>query len=146
MKQPGRKSASALATVTTFPTRMLAPPDDLTPQEAEVWCRVVATKPADWFDAGSTPLLAQFCRATVQSDRIAGLVEQVSLALLTDANELGRYKELRKIQAQLSAELTSLATKMRLSQQSRYGARGADGAAGKASGRKPWQSPVVAEN
>ena len=139
MKQRGRKSTASLATVTALPLRMLAVPDDLTGEEAEVWSRVAATKPGDWWDAGSTPLLAQYARAVVQSETVAELVRTVLTNLVTDPDELARYKELRKIQAALSAEIASLATKMRLTQQARYNAKNSDTASRKVNGRKPWQ-------
>lgn len=138
MKQRGRQSGSALTSVTAFPIRLLEPPEDLSDQEACVWARVVATKPADWWDAGSIPLLAQYARAAAQSDVVAELVRRVSEALVSDPDELGRYKDLRKIQAALSAEMTSLATKMRLTQQSRYNHKNSDTASRKAVANKPW--------
>lgn len=138
-----RRSAAALAVVTAMPTRLLAPPADLSPEEATVWARVVATKPSDWWDAGSVPILAQYARACVQSDMVAGLVRTVSQALLSDPDELGRYKELRKIQAQLSGEMGTLARAMRLTQQARYRADKADTTSRKASGNRPWQTHDV---
>lgn len=138
MKQAGRKSAAELATVTALPIRLLAPPADLSVEECEVWARVVATKPGEWWDAGSTPLLAQYCRAVVQAELVATLVSQVGSVMLTDAGKLGEYKELRKIQAGLSGEITTLARSMRLTQQSRYNAKNSDTASRKADGRKPW--------
>lgn len=145
MKQRGRKSAAQLATVTALPMRMLEPPADLSPDEAAVWARVAATKPGDWWDAGSLPLLAQYSRAAVQAELVGDLVRKVGEALLTHPYELGRYKELRKMQAGLSAELSSLATKMRLTQQSRYNAKNSDTAARRGGGgvRKPWQHDVI---
>lgn len=143
MKQSGRKSSASLATVTALPLRMLAPPDDLSAEESKVWATVAATKPGDWWDAGSVPLLAQYCRATVQAEMVAGLVNSVGRAMLTDPDELGRYKELRKIQATLSGEMSALATKMRLTQQARYNAKNSDTASRKANGRKPWQHDVI---
>lgn len=139
MKQRGRQSAASLATVTALPVRFLAPPADLTAEEANVWAQVVATKPGEWWDAGSIPLLAQYCRATVQAELVGGLVAKVGQAMLTDPDELGRYKELRKIQSALSGEITTLARSMRLTQQARYNAKNADTADRKATGRKPWQ-------
>lgn len=138
MKQRGQKSQAALATVTTLPLRVIAPPSDLSTEEADVWARVSATKPGDWWDAGSVPLLAQYCRATVQAEMIADLVRQTASTMLTDPSQLGTYKELRKIQGALSGEITSLARSMRLTQQSRYRADKADPESRKATGRKPW--------
>lgn len=138
-----RKSSAALSTVTAMPQRLMAPPADLSTEEASVWAKVVATKPSDWWDAGSVPILAQYARACVQSDLVAELVRTVSQALLTDPDELGRYKELRKIQAQLSGEMSTLARSMRLTQQARYRADKADTTSRKASGNRPWQTHDV---
>src|SRR5690625_7625322 len=102
-----------------MPLRLVKPPEDLTPEESAVWAKVTATKPAEWWDAGSAPLLAQYCRAVVQSELVGDLVRSTGKAMLTDPDELDRYKELRKIQAALASEMTSLARSMRLTQQSR---------------------------
>jgi hypothetical protein len=123
-----------------MPARMLPIPPDLSPEEGEVWSRIAATKPGEWWDAGSAPLLAQYARATVQSEMVAELVRRVALTLVTDPDELGRYKELRKIQAQLSGEMSTLARSMRLTQQARYRADKADTTSRKASGSRPWQT------
>lgn len=143
MKQSGRKSSASLATVTALPLRMLAAQTDLSAEECEVWAKVSATKPGDWWDAGSIPLLSQYCRATVQADLVGELVRKVGAAMLTDPDELGRYKELRKIQSALSAEMNGLARAMRLTQQARYRADKADTVSNKANGRKPWQHDVI---
>ena len=144
MKQRGRKSSAELATVTAMPLRLVKAPDDLTPEESAVWAKVTATKPAEWWDGGSAPLLAQYCRAVVQSELVGDLVRSTGKAMLTDPDELVRYKELRKIQAALAAEMTSLARSMRLTQQSRYNAKNSDTAARKAGGpAKPWHHDVI---
>jgi hypothetical protein len=144
VKQAGRKSAAELATVTALPIRLLAPPADLSVDESEVWARVVATKPGDWWNAGSVPLLAQFCRATVQAEMIADLVRQTASSMLSDPSQLGTYKELRKIQGALSGEINTLARAMRLTQQSQYRADKAT-KPGAPNGRKPWLNHDVLE-
>ncbi|MGY0634389.1 hypothetical protein [Luteimonas sp. A478] len=139
MKQRGRKSGAEMATVTAMPLRLVKPPDDLTEEEAAVWAKVTATKPAEWWDAGSVPLLTEYCRADVQSDLVADLVRSTGKAMLADPGELDRYKELRKIQAGLAAQKVSLARSMRLTQQSRYRADKADTTSRKAAApAKPW--------
>ena len=143
MKQAGRKSAASLSVVQAQPISFLQPPSDLTVEEATVWARVVATKPGDWFDAGSVPMLAQYCRAVVQSELVSGLVESTGKAMLTDPDELNRYKELRKIQSGLSSEILALGRSMRLTQQSRYHAKNSDTASRKANGSKPWHHDVI---
>ena len=143
MKQRGRKSQAELAVVTPFRARLLEPSPDLSPEEAGVWAKVVATKPGEWWDAGSLPLLSQYCRASVQADLIGELVRSVGAAMLTDPDELGRYKELRKIQAALSSEMSGLARGMRLTQQARYRADKGDTISRKANGKKPWAHDVI---
>lgn len=143
MTQRGRKSSAELSVVTPMPNRLLAPPDDLSMQEASVWSQVVATKPADWWDAGSMPLLAQYARAVVQSDTVSDLVSKVLTNLLTDPDELARYREMRKIQSALSQEMSNLARAMRLTQQARYRADKADTTSRKASGNRPWTTHGV---
>lgn len=144
MKQKQAKSSGALASVTAMPLRLVRPPDDLSVEECEVWARITATKPGEWWDAGSVPLLSQYCRAVVQSELVGGLVMSTGRAMLTDPDELVRYKELRKIQSTLSGEITSLARAMRLTQQSRYNAKNSDTASRKAGGAsKPWGHDVV---
>lgn len=144
MKQRGRKSEASLATVTAIPLRTNPAPADLSAEEAEVWARTVATKPGDWWDAATVPLLAQYCRASAQAELVGDLVRRTAEAMLSDPDELPRYKELRKIQAALSGEMTSLATKMRLTQQSRYRADKAGTTARRGgTGNKPWHHDVI---
>lgn len=139
MKQAGRKSGANLATVTALPVRLLAAPEDLSAEQADVWAQVVATKPADWWDAGSVPILAAYCRAVVESRKVSALVESMTADMLLLDDGLLRYKELRKIQGALSGEVNTLARAMRLTQQARYAKDAAAVANRKASGARPWQ-------
>lgn len=138
MKQRGRESLTKLATVTQLPSRMLEAPDELTTAQAAVWRGVVATKPADWFDAGSMPLLAAYCRVVVESERLSQLVDAMSTEWLKDDEGLCRYKELRKLQSMAAADVVRLARQMRLSQQSRYDTQKAATANRKGGGSRPW--------
>jgi hypothetical protein len=142
VKLPGRKSAAEkLASVVNLPNRQVPPPDDLSEEAAKVWRDVVATKPVSWWDAGSLPLLAQYCRVTVEARRIDGLLLVEAEFLTTKKADLPAYSRLRRMQGSISRELAALATKMRLAQQSRYQEKSAHTAATKGgSGRKrPWE-------
>lgn len=92
-------------------------PHDLTDEETEFWAAIVESLPADWFTASTLPLLTQYCRHSVQARRIAELVER---AAGQPDFELADYDRLLKMQQRESAALASLATKMRISQQSTY--------------------------
>lgn len=127
MKQRGRKSAVALATSSNAVEVVSAPPApplELTPEQCEVWKEIASSMPADWFDRATFALLKQYCRHEIESRRIAQLIDQeVSRAEDFDPE---RYDKLLSMQKRESDVLSTLATKMRLAQQSRYGARGAD--------------------
>lgn len=140
--KPGRKSLASLSVVTPMPARLIQPPPDLTPDQAAIWANVVATKPSDWWDAGSIPLLSAYCRAVVESLKVATLVDGMTVDMLLLDDGLERYKELRKIQANLTAEVNTLSRAMRLTQQSRYRADAASVAAEKARGARPWHRVI----
>ena len=134
MEQRGRDSLENLTVITTLPGQRPQPPDTMIRPEADIWRAVVATKPADWFDAGSLPLLADYCTACVQQ-------EKVRLALNTECKTTEELDRLSKTLDRLAKLKTTLATKMRLSQQSRYRADAADVAAkrGGSTPTKPWE-------
>lgn len=146
MQQAGRKSAASLATVTPLPSRGVAPPEDLSADARAEWVRIVASKPADWFDVGSAPLLAQYCNVAVQARAIAAKVND-ALARATETEwRFKRYEKLCALQKTLTLQLKSLAASLRLSQQARYDAKEAATAArGGVSGNKPWQMDFTKE-
>lgn len=133
-----RKSSEALtvAPVTSLPTR-LAPPSDMPLSEVAVWKAVVATKPIEWFQADSAPLLAEYCRAVVMTDRLAVMIEAALAAPDEDGPSL---KDLMKLRDMESRRATTLAVKMRLTQQSRYTPMASATADRKAGGLRPWEN------
>lgn len=80
------------------------PPKGLCAAARRIWCEIVAERPADWFDAGSAPLLRLYCTLSVYCERLEPLVAE---------GDPAAAKELRKT----SGTLTTLATKLRLSVQ-----------------------------
>lgn len=81
------------------------PPKDLFPEEAKLWRDIVKAKPLGWFDAGSLPLLAQYCRsvpiAIKAAEEARGSVDKDAISNL----------------AKLNTSIAMLATKLRLSVQ-----------------------------
>ena len=144
MATRGRKSAASLELATVSPVQVIARPicpHDLGDEEAEVWFAVVNRLPADWFPAETLPLLVQYCRQVVQARRIAELIEKAT----GDVDEDGKstlsikdYDRLLKMQDRESRGISSLATKMRISQQATTNHRG--NAKGEITGKKPWES------
>jgi hypothetical protein len=132
----GRTSAKELEIAGPRPLEIverLKAPHDLSDEEVEVWAAVAASKPADWFDAATVPLLAQYCRHCVQARRIAELLERATSAKDLDPND---YERLLRMQRGESASIAMLATKMRLTQQSTTNHRGNKTIR---ASRQPWE-------
>jgi hypothetical protein len=121
-------------------------PSDLTKDEAAVWNAVVASQPADWFNGSTRPLLKQYSRHCVKADHIAGLIQalEASVADAMDApgadqmtimlSAAGALDKLLKMQERESRAMTSIATKMRITQQATTNHRG-----NKIESKKPWE-------
>jgi phage terminase small subunit len=140
MNQRGRKSADAL-TVTKFAgvTSVQRPdaPYDLTDEQASVWRRVVNALPADWFGPETWGELTSYCRHEVASQRVAQLIGQVEQAESFDVEE---YDRLLKMQERESRAKSSLATRLRLTPQTKY--EKDKSRKGGAVTKKPWDVAV----
>ncbi|HUX23214.1 MAG TPA: hypothetical protein VMV87_01230 [Burkholderiales bacterium] len=130
-----RKSTASLSVVQVGVRVRLPAPADLTPEQAALWTAAVESKPIDWFAEDSSPLLKEYVRACCMTD---WMETQVQAAMVgADGAALGSFMKLRDME---SKRVASMATKLRLTQQSRYtpaAAATADKKAG--SGGKPWQ-------
>src|SRR5215212_9757776 len=113
----GPKSAAELA------IQRPKAPADLTKEQTEVWREIINEMPADWFGPETAPMLSQYCRHIDAARKVALLIGQAEKG---EQFAVEDYARLLKMQETESRAIASLATKMRLSQQSKYGARGAD--------------------
>lgn len=128
-----RKSFTAQSTVVPL-LRRPEPPADLNEAEAAEWRTVVGARPPEWFRGGVEPLLAQYVRAIVRARALAPLVAE---ALASSAPDLGA---LLRAELAVTNTIATLATRMRLTPQSRYTAQSAATAAKRmADGPKPWE-------
>lgn len=135
MAQRGRKSAASLAVVTPLEVvRRPTPPAELTDEQANEWRAVVNRLPADWFPRETHGLLAQYCRHVIAARRIGQLVAAEEES---EDFDLDRYDQLLKMQEREGRALSSLATRMRLSQQTTYSDKKTKPAAGGL--KKPWE-------
>lgn len=149
MEGRGRKSAASLAVVSSSGIETVErprSPDELTDEQRFEWVSIVNRMPADWFPRETQGMLAQYCRHVISARRVAGMIEALETELSNPPEEgsqteaiLGATKafdRLYKMQEREGRAISSLATKMRLSQQSTY-----DKSKRKPSQtRKPWQS------
>lgn len=117
MASRGRKSAASMEVAVTGGVETVERPDspyDLTDEQSEEWWAVVNRMPADWFPRETHGLLAQYCRHIVAARRVAQLVTNCE----ADADlDLARYDQLLKMQEREGRALSSLATRLRITQQ-----------------------------
>ena len=104
---------------------------------AEIWRSITNSLPADWFSAGTLPLLEALCGLTVSQRYTIRVLQRIE----REGNNFERdeWERCLKQLGEVSGRIATLATRMRLTPQSRYGARAAD-TAGR-SGPKLWDRP-----
>ena len=132
----GRQSAASLEVASISIPQRPEPPDSLTPSQAITWRKIAATKPPDWFSADVQPILEAYCKAidfqrTITSEREQMVIEAGVVAA----------KELHGIEEKNAKLIATLATKMRLTPQSRYTPKTAMTAHKRSGGgeKKPWE-------
>lgn len=131
----GRLSADALTVIGPAgveTVRRPSPPPELTGEQAEEWRAVVNRLPADWFPRETHAMLAQYCRHVITARRVAQLVAAAEAA---ESFDLEEYDRLGKMAERESRIIASLATKMRVSQQTQYDPRRKRGTQTK----RPWE-------
>ena len=135
MAQRGRKSAASLSVVTgPVSVQRPEPPADLTPEQSDEWWSVVEALPADWFPRETHGLLAQYCRHVVTARRVAQLIQATEAEAELD---LAQLDQLYKMQEREGRAMSSLATRMRITQQALVDKRTDKG---KGPTKKPWES------
>jgi len=135
----GRKSSAALSVIVGSIDGRPQPPSDLTKDQRAVWDRTVANEGADTFKtAALQQLLKEYCRHVVSAKKLAGMIEMMEAVPI---NDLGDYDRLLKMRDRETKALADKATKLRLTNQSRYTPQAAATAAKKGAGQdlKPWQ-------
>lgn len=136
MGSRGRKSAAAQEVVLSpGPVETIERPDapyDLTDEQAEEWWAIVNRLPADWFPRETHSLLAQYCRHVVAARRVAKLIGS---AEGQDEIDIPQLDTLYKMQEREGRAMSSLATRMRITQQATSTHRANKGNKGV---RKPW--------
>jgi len=135
MEKRGRKSAASLEVVHgVSAVRRPAPPVELTDEQAAEWTAIVERMPADWFPRETHPMLAQYCLHAVSQRKISALIESL---LARDEFEVDEYDKLLKMQEREGRAMSSLATRMRISQQAQYNK---DKKRGGGTVKRPWES------
>jgi len=136
MAKRGRASGAELTVPRVEPIEVVQRPDapyDLTDEQAEEWWAVVNRLPGGWFGRETHALLAQYCRHVVAARRVA---ELICACQSTEPFEVQEYDRLLKMQEREGRAMSSLATRMRITQQSTFDKERKKGTGGF---KKPWQ-------
>lgn len=141
MATRGRKSAAALSVVAGSIDGRPQPPSDLTKFQKELWKRTVAGEPLDQFRTATLQqLLKEYCRHCETAGVLADQIEGFDPAWLADKDGLKRYDKLLAMRDRETKAIGDKATKLRLTNQSRYTPQAAATAAKNSGGpAKPWE-------
>src|SRR5688572_13115691 len=118
MSQRGRKSSAELAVVAETDFRAPKPPKTYTEEHAQHWRAIVASKPADWWDSGTLPLLDVYVREIVEYRRVTDMIE--SGHPIHSEDKVALYDKLDKVKDRISKRMAKAAGQLRLTNQSRY--------------------------
>ena len=120
MDQRGRKSAAAIAIISESgieTDRRPHPPASFTADQAQEWTEIVNRLPADWFPRETLPMLELYCCHAVTARKIEQLILQTEKA---EEFDIGQYDRLLKMRERESRNISSLGTRMRITQHSQY--------------------------
>ena len=140
-----RRSAADLATprvVVNVKDHRPVAPDNLTADQKAEWEAITRRLPGDYFPRECHPLLEAYVQHVTALKLLSAEVDRFEAEWLDDALGLARYDRLLGMRERESRALSSLATRLRLSPQSRYHQKTAANAAAKEppnGGRKPWE-------
>ena len=115
MAKRGRKSTGDLGMVTNIPQRP-DPLAHLNEAEQEVWRVVVQRMPVDWFPPETWDLLAAYCNHVVAQREIKAMSPDDEGDLMV----MNRWRQMLKRE---SEAMTSLGTKLRITNQTRIEAK-----------------------
>lgn len=118
-RKRGRPSGAELAVRRQVLEQLERPdaPYDLTDEESEEWWAVVNRLPAEWFPRETHALLAAYCRHVVSIRRVSELIRKIEGSAEFD---LDTYDKALKVRERESRAASSLATRMRITQQTTY--------------------------
>jgi hypothetical protein len=140
MAERGRKSTASLSVISGSLDQRPDPPSDLTELEAEVWERTVAHEAADVFGtAALQQMLKDYCRHVIAAERL-GLVIEGHMSKAESEVSLKDLDCLLKMRDRETKAIADKATKLRLTNQSRYTPKAAGTAAKNNAANKPWAS------
>jgi len=139
MATRGKASAAALETQAVPAGRRPAPPDGLTAEQRAEWKGVVDRMPADWFTREVQPLLVLYVQHIATGRKLGSAIDAYDAGRIVA--DIEGFEKLTKMREREGRAASSLATRMRLTPQSRYNPAAAHTATktGGKTAKKPWE-------
>lgn len=122
-------------------------PEDLTKSQKVIWKRIVDSEPPDFFSSAATQMMLK--AAVCHLDTANGLTETINKfkrEWIRSQNGSKMYDRLLKMRADESKAYGLLATKLRLTNQSRYTPQRAATTGREHSKLRPWEEADEAES
>lgn len=151
MRQRGRASIASTSVVAPdFGTKRPDPPPELSERQREIWVETCAAEPAGFFTPGAVlGMLADYCAHREVAEKMTDMIDAFEPEWLTNKDGLTRYHSLLKMRELETRGAAHLATKLRLTNQSRYRPEKPDrlpgqGKTARCRGKilKHWRSPM----
>jgi hypothetical protein len=137
-----RKSVAALATVSLIAEHRPAPPEHLSEEQRAEWEAITRRLPASWFPRETHGLLVAYVQHVTAHRVLSGMVDEFQPAWTIEAEGLQRYDKLLTMREREGRAMSSLATRLRITPQSRMLKDKAATEAAKhvlRDGRPPWE-------
>ena len=116
-----RKSSEAQNTIAPAKDRRPRPPSDLNPSQAQVWINIVSNEPSDYFTTAATQsLLKEMVRHITSSHFLAQQIEAIEESGILNPDHFKDYQKLLSLRDKETRAIADKATKLRVTNQSRY--------------------------
>lgn len=117
-----------------------SPPENMKAEQAEIWNNTVASEPVNWFQSqAQRDILRMYCAAVYSAKMIQMFIDDYPIAMLATANGTRHYNNLCRLRRDETNSAVSLATKLRITNQSRYDRKlAATMTRGQSVESKPW--------
>ena len=142
--KPGRISAAEVAVVAPdFGTKRPDPPPELTARQRAIWAETVAAEPVGFFTSGAVlAMLTDYCAHREVAEKLTTMIDNFDDEWMNNREGLARYHTLLRMRELETRGAAHLATKLRLTNQSRFRPETPDRLPGQGkNGPMPWENP-----
>jgi hypothetical protein len=115
------------------------PPNELTERQKTIWRDVIASEDPNFFNSAVLRgLLGDYCRCRATAEGITAVIEASAKVWMQDSESIASHDQLLRMRDREIKAMVILATKLRLTNQSRYIPQSAARAAAKVPKEVPW--------